>query len=101
MTNNSYKEFTNMYYRKWNEQSIEGLISVAGITIIYTEIDIHGNVCREIGFNAAGELIHKFPSNLYQYGLHGIFDGQKVTISDQKVMISKNEFEKLWYRTQS
>lgn len=85
-----------MYYYKWSEKEIQQLQSVGGMVNLYTEIDPDGNVRREIGLNQSGKVIHKFPSNLYPNGRYGLFDNQKVIVTDRSSTIAKDEFEKLW-----
>jgi hypothetical protein len=85
-----------MYYRKWTEDDIERLSEDEGIVILYTEIDLDGNVRREIGLNNEGKVIHKCPSELYRYGTYGLFDNQKVLITESRSLIKKEEFERLW-----
>jgi hypothetical protein len=87
-----------MNYCKWEDKDIEGLSSFSGTVILYTEIDKDGNVRREIGFDKEGEVVHRCPSEFFPLGQYGIFDNQKVKISDFSSTISKEEFEKLWER---
>ena len=85
-----------MLYIKWTEQDIAELSAFDEIAILYTEIDNEGDVHKEIGLNNDGKLIHKSPSAGYPYGEYGIFDNQKVAISDRRSNFSKEEFYKLW-----
>ena len=85
-----------MYYCKWTEKDVKGLRSSDGIVILYAEIGDDNISHREIGVNEAGEVVHKFPSDSYRYGKYGLFDNQKVIISNSSPLITKEEFEKLW-----
>ncbi len=85
-----------MLYIKWTEQDIAELSAFDKIYFLYTEIDDDGNVRKEIGIDNHGNIIHKSPSTKYPYGEYGIFDNQKVAISDRKSDLSKDEFYKLW-----
>lgn len=85
-----------MLYIKWTERDIVELSAFTKITILYTEINDDGQVNKEIGLNSDGEIIHKCPSTEYPFGEYGIFDNQKVTISDLKSNFSKDEFYQFW-----
>ena len=85
-----------MHYRKWDEDDAQGIQSISGMVVLYTELDNDGNVRREIGFNKSDEVVHRFPSRLYRYGTYGLFDNQKVVIIDGYSNVTKDEFEKLW-----
>lgn len=85
-----------MYYCKWTEADVKGLRSSDGIVILYAEIGADNIVRREIGINESGEVVHKFPADLYRYGKYGLFDNQRVVISDSSPLIPKEEFEQFW-----
>lgn len=84
------------HYLKWTQEDVTGLESFGGIKTLYTEIDDAGKVFREIGVNKEGKVVHKCPSAFHQYGQYGIFDNQRIKISNDKPSITKEEFEKLW-----
>jgi hypothetical protein len=85
-----------MRYVKWTGLDIEGLDSIAEITVLYTEIDDNGDIIRELGMNKNGTIVHKFPSHSGKYGKYGVFDGQKVIVSDLHSDISKEDFDRMW-----
>jgi len=89
-----------MWYRKWDENDVNGLGKTSGMVIMYTEIDEEGRVRREIGFNDAGEVVHKCPSDGYRYGTYGLFDLSKVERAEKadspSDVITRAEFEQLW-----
>jgi hypothetical protein len=85
-----------MNYCKWNMDEIKGLESISGIVVLYTEVNRDGSVSREIGIDKSGRVVHKFPSTAFQQGEYGIFDNQKVEISQNTPTITRTEFEKAW-----
>jgi hypothetical protein len=85
-----------MYYIKWDETDIKGLFSISGSIILFTEMLEDGTVSREIGFDKLGKITHRYPSNYFPHGMRGLFDDQKVHVTDLKGTISKDEFEVLW-----
>lgn len=85
-----------MIYIKWTEQDIAKLNAFDEISVLYTAIDSEGNVQKEIGLNNEGKAVHKSPSNNYPYGKYGIFDNQKVILSNDNTNITEEEFENLW-----
>ncbi|NBB30076.1 hypothetical protein [Cellulophaga sp. BC115SP] len=66
------------------------------IDLMYIEIDNHGKVLREIGFDSLGNIIHKYPSNTHHYGNHGIFDLNIFDIESFENGIDKEDFEIFW-----
>ena len=87
-----------MFYFKWNEDDLQGLQSVTGMVLLYTEVDSDGNILREIGLDKSGRILHKFPSNSYPHGKYGLFDNQRVKVPDLQSTAIKEEFDKLWQR---
>jgi hypothetical protein len=89
-----------MWYCKWAGIDIGGLEKISGIASLYTEIGEDGRVRREIGFNDAGEVVHKCPSDVYRYGTYGLFDLSNVERAEKadspSDVITEAEFEQLW-----
>ena len=46
---------------EWTEADIEGLNDAWGLTRVVTEVDDHGSLTRELGFDAEGSIVHRFP----------------------------------------
>ena len=46
---------------EWTEADIEGLSNSWGLTRVVTEVDDDGSVTRELGFDAKGNLVHRYP----------------------------------------
>lgn len=84
-----------MYYIKWTPDDIKGMED-EGITALYTEIDSDGNVCREIGLDNLGRIVHMCPADSFRLGTYGLFDNQRVDISQRPSNITHEEFERLW-----
>jgi hypothetical protein len=79
---------------EWTEADIEGLSDSWGSTRVVTEIGDDGSVTREIGFDAKGNLFHRFPGEP-TCAQHGVFDVAKVGRSDRTDMHAE-AFERLW-----
>jgi len=82
-------------YIEWDIDSIQNMSSISGMIKLYTEIEDDGSVCREIGINQEGIVIHKFPSDHFKQGKYGLFDNQIVEVKET-VSLDKNNFELLW-----
>ena len=85
-----------MLYLKWTNKDIAELEMFDEIVILYTAIDKEGNVHKEIGLDSEGKVVHKAPSNIGRFGKYGIFDNQKVILTDNIESITKETFESLW-----
>ncbi len=85
-----------MFYLKKTNKDIINLEKETDIVLIFIEVDSKGSVCREIGFNDRGEIIHKCPSKGYVDGTYGIFDLAKFDVPNLKNDLTKEEFEELW-----
>jgi len=73
----------------WTERDIKGL----DFATLYTEINQFGLVTREVGINAIGMVVHKFPS---QNSPRGCFDLAIVNFDNLTSDISMQQFEQLW-----
>lgn len=82
-----------MLYLKWTEQDIADLDKFYEIAVLYTALDMDGNVKKEIGINNKGEVVHRAPSKTSRYG---IFENQKVILSNDQKKVTKNIFDDLW-----
>jgi hypothetical protein len=91
-----------MWYRKWDENDVEGLGKTSGMVIMYTEIDEDGRVRREIGFDKAGRVVHKCPADGFRHGTYGLFDLQIVERAEEadssSDVITEAEFERFWLK---
>jgi hypothetical protein len=79
---------------EWTEADIEGLSDSWGLTRVVTEVDDDGSVTRELGFDAEGALVHRYPGEPKR-AKHGVFDLAKIGRSDRADMEAE-EFERLW-----
>lgn len=79
---------------EWTEADIEGLHDGWGLTRVVTEVDDHGSVTRELGFDGQGNLVHRFPGESTR-AERGVFDLAKIGSSDRTDM-DVEEFERLW-----
>lgn len=79
---------------EWTEADIEGLHDGWGLTRVVTEVDDHGSVTRELGFDNQGNLVHRFPGEPTR-AEHGVFDLAKIGSSDRDDMDAE-DFERLW-----
>lgn len=67
-----------MHYLKWTETDITNL----GFAALFTEVNDHGVVTRELGIDRMGRVVHKAPTQRDNYGvfhniridLHGLSD---------------------------
>ena len=82
-----------MFYIRWTEKEIVNLSKGEKWEEVLTEIDEDGNVKREIYLDKNGNVVHKAPTENDNYG---IFDNQKVLISNLKNDLTQDEFEALW-----
>ena len=79
---------------EWTEADIEGLSDSWGLTRIVTEVDDDGSVTRELGFDANGNLVHRYPGEP-KHAKHGVFDQANFGRSDRTDM-GAEEFQRLW-----
>jgi hypothetical protein len=80
---------------EWTEADIEGLSDSWGLTRVVTELDEDNFVTRELGFDAVGSLVHRYPGAPCR-AKHGVFDMTKVGPSNRSDMEAE-EFERLWW----
>ena len=79
---------------EWTEADIEGLRDAWGICRVVTEVDDEGSVTRELGFDAEGSIVHRYPGEPTR-AKHGVFDLAKIAPSNRADMEAE-EFERLW-----
>ena len=79
---------------EWTEADIEGLSDAWGLTRVLTEVDDVESVTRELGFDAKGNLVHRYPGEPTRTR-HGVFDLTKIGLSG-RADIEAEEFERPW-----
>ena len=79
---------------EWTEADIEGLSDSWGLTRVVTEVDDDGSVTRELGFDAKGNLVHRYPGEPSR-AKDRVFDLARVGRSGRADMEAE-EFERLW-----
>jgi len=82
----------------WTEAELTGLGKAWGLSRIITEVDEQGLVTRELGFDADGNLIHRYPGEPTVTDDYGVFDLATIAPSDRSDM-EPDEFDCLWGRT--
>ncbi len=86
-----------MVYLRWDEVSVSGLDQmIFGLAETWTEVDETGSVRRELGFDAAGHICHRCPSQRYRYGTYGLFDMATIAVEGRGNEIAADEFERRW-----
>lgn len=80
---------------EWTEVDIIGLERAWGLSRILTEVDEEGWVTRELGYDAAGKLVHRCPGEPTLNGKYGVFDLAKISPSDRSDL-KPEEFDRLW-----
>ena len=84
-----------MHIIRIDEAFLVGL-SKYGMHCMWLEVNDEGFVERELGFNAKGELVHRYPGT-GRYGRHGVFDMNKFDVSSLgEDDIDPAEFEQVW-----
>ena len=78
----------------WTDADVRGLADAWGVSRILTEIDERGLVTRELGFDAAGELIHRH-SGKTTLTTHGIFDAAVIGAGRQSEL-RPEQLERAW-----
>ncbi|MFN0044867.1 MAG: hypothetical protein ACKVOS_00185 [Sphingorhabdus sp.] len=78
----------------WTEAELIGLADAWGLTRIVTEIDEHGAITRELGFDLSGNIVHRHPGQP-TIAERGVFDLVKIAASGNTEMESA-EFDRLW-----
>ena len=78
----------------WTETDLAGLADVWGLSRILTEVDEHGKVTRELGYNEDGDAIHRHPGEPTR-AKHGVFDRAKIA-SSKATDMEPTEFDRLW-----
>jgi hypothetical protein len=66
---------------------------------LFLEINLRGEIERELGVDANMNIIHKYPDNGYKYGKYGVFDLNLFDLAKIENDISKNMFEMYWRST--
>jgi hypothetical protein len=79
---------------EWTEADIEGLSDSWGLTRVVTEVADDGSVTRELGFDAKGDLVHRYPGEPTR-AKNGVFDLATIRRPDRADM-ENDEFERLW-----
>ena len=86
---------TSVLYLRWDAHDVKNLHRQGGCVELFTEIDQHGRVLREVGLDATGTVVHCAPSKQSPYGL---FDNQVVSLANQRSDIGSEAFGLLWQR---
>ena len=73
---------------------MEGLHGAWGLSRLLTEVDDQGSVTRELGFDAEGNIVHRFPGEPTR-AEYGVFDLAKIGPSE-RVAMEAEQFERLW-----
>jgi hypothetical protein len=79
---------------QWTEADINELGEAWGMARILTEVGDDGSVTRELGFDAEGNIVHRFPGEPTR-AEYGVFDLAKISPSGGADMKAE-EFERLW-----
>ena len=79
---------------QWTEADISGLVDGWGLSRVLTEVDDEGSVTRELGFDAEGKIVHRYPGEPTR-AEYGVFDLAKIQAPD-RTGIDNAEFERLW-----
>jgi hypothetical protein len=79
---------------QWTEANISGLMEGWGLSRILTEVGDDGSVTRELGFDAEGNLVHRFPGEPTR-AKYGVFDLAEIDGSSGPEL-NAEEFERLW-----
>jgi hypothetical protein len=78
----------------WTEADISGLRKTWGIERLLTEVAEEGRVIREIGFDAEGNVVHRYPG-VPTKAEYRVLDLTKIAPLDGADMDAE-EFERLW-----
>ncbi|GGB58403.1 hypothetical protein [Blastomonas aquatica] len=78
----------------WAEADLSGLADVWGLSRILTEVDEHGAVTRELGFDLNGSIVHRHPGQPTKFG-RGVFDLANIAQSENPEM-ELADFDRLW-----
>lgn len=78
----------------WTEAEIAGLADVWGLSRILTEVDEQGTVTRELGYDEAGDAVHRHPGDSTR-AKRGVFDLAEIAPSTATDM-DPAEFDRLW-----
>jgi hypothetical protein len=66
-----------------------------GLSRVLTELGEDGSVTRELGFDAGGSIVHRYPGEPTR-AEHGVFDLAKIGSLSWADMEAE-EFERLWW----
>lgn len=81
---------------EWSGDQLLGIRDI-GLSKIWTEVDQHGRVIREIGFDVRDEPVH-----FGAFGMKGnfLFDGQTIVPNEEEVPTNDSgltrRFERIW-----
>ncbi|GGB64285.1 hypothetical protein [Blastomonas aquatica] len=78
----------------WTEAEVIGLVDTWGLSRILTEVDEHGAITRELGFDMSGNIVHRHPGQPTK-AKHGVFEFADIAPSGNTEM-QLAEFERLW-----
>lgn len=82
-----------MKYIAFDGISVLGLERKLGICILYVELSGKGDVTREIGVDAAGSVVHRYPDRGCHHGLIDVkVEADETSTND----IAADAFEKLF-----
>lgn len=73
---------------------MRGLAKAWGLSRILTEVDEHGAVTRELGFDVGGNVVHRHPGQPTR-AKHGVFYVTNIAPSEETEM-ELAEFDRLW-----
>lgn len=79
---------------EWSENEIDGLFAAWGLVRILTEVDAHGVVMRELGFDATGGIAHRYPDEASK-AERGVFDSATID-APATCHIDPTEFDRFW-----
>jgi hypothetical protein len=81
---------------EWSGDQLLGIRDI-GLSKVWTEVDQHGRVIREIGFDVSNEPVH-----FGAFGMKGnfLFDGQTIVLNKEEVLTNESDltrrFAKIW-----
>jgi hypothetical protein len=83
------------YYHIWTDKVLE---NDYGFAALYTECDANGVVKREIGVDASGKAVYRFPRQILD-GQRGIFEFMTIDLKEPAENLSAASFENAWQAT--
>ncbi len=82
-----------MFYLRWTPTELATLDMWA----LYTEVDEDGFVCREVGVDADGSILHQLVPSHDSPGWFGL---ARLSAAMLESNVTRAEFESLWYAWQ-